>query len=1072
MEKAQPLKIYKAAAGSGKTYTLAAEYIRLLVEDPSCYSRILAVTFTNKATTEMKERILGQLYGIAHGLKDSDDYLETIQKALNKPYVEQNLPPAWNEETIRQNAKTALASMMHDYGRFRIETIDSFFQSIVRELAHELDLTANLRVEINTDEALENAVEAIIDETVQKPDLMHLLLEFVMERIENDRAWQVAKDMKSFGFNIFNEEFLRRNVEVRQALSDVERLKQLKAKLYGLIEQHRNARISIGLDFLRKTEALGLSATDFSRGNDIFGFFTTISKGTSPCISKTMYERSENADVWVKKGVTKHLGIIATELIPILQNAIKELTEGIREVNTAEVALQHLDDLMLVGYIDRKVREMNADANRFLLADTAHFLHEMMDGSDVPFIYEKAGVRFTHIMIDEFQDTSRLQWENFRPLIKNAIDSGGDALVVGDVKQSIYRWRGSDWRTLNDMGKNKDFGHMSEIIPLDTNYRSDERVVEFNNAFFEAGTEYLSNTFQVKTGDAAGDLKHAYSGLRQKVKNSNKGQGFVSINCIREVPEGTTLQDLELEQLTECLRDLFDNGVKESDIGILVRAKESISLIVKHLSEQMPDMAIVTEEGFLLSSSMAVETIVMALRMVRTPDDRYVKGMLAYYYQNTTKTGKSIDEVMGCNDEQLMALLPKAFTDALQQMSTLPLYTLCERLCHIFKMDEMKGQEAYLFYFFDKVSEYLSNHSSDLGEFIAYWDETLNAKPIPNTTTDGIRIMTIHKSKGLQFHTVLFPFCEWEFDGRASNLLWCEPQDAPCNQLPLLPVNYTKKTCESGFHQDYTEELLRNYVDNLNLAYVALTRAEHNLCIITGCKQKASINANTLICQSIQAMKGSTEDLYTYVSGEIVPSKNVSDEQKEQTENRLLQAPEPVESAFIYRDSQLDFRQSNKSLRFIRGNEETATTAYMTRGNLFHYLLSLINAADDVEKALRQMDSEGLFESDLQRKDILFLARKSLSQSETARWFDPSWTVINEATILAHDEQGKSYEKRPDRVITNGSETIVIDYKTGRHNDDYAEQVQNYMHLLQQMGYANVSGYLWYVEDGFVQPIK
>lgn len=417
------LKVYKASAGSGKTFTLAAEYIKLLVQNPMNYRHILAVTFTNKATAEMKMRILSQLYGLYNNgqdapLPESNDYLEEIRK--DEEIRQMNL----SDKEIRRRCGIALKSMMHDFSRFRIETIDSFFQSVVRELAHELNLTANLRVDLKDAQVLSEAVKQMIDELQDGSEVFRSVFDFIQEKIEASKNWHIDAELEDFGRNIFNEQFLQCERSVRAKLSDLKSLREYKQKLYQLRNETQATLKALGQEFLEHCTHAGITTDDFKgKSRSIFGFFEKLANGDLPNVTATVKKHVDDPDAWADKSHPEVRAMAETTFMPLLERTLKELATGIVILNSVKVVSQHINHLMLINTVDEKVRQLNSDANRFLLADTAHFLRDLICGSDIPFIYERTGTQFHHIMIDEFQDTSSLQWENFKPLLLNSLSA-------------------------------------------------------------------------------------------------------------------------------------------------------------------------------------------------------------------------------------------------------------------------------------------------------------------------------------------------------------------------------------------------------------------------------------------------------------------------------------------------------------------------------------------------------------------------------------------------------------------------------------------------------------------------
>ena len=472
------LTVYKASAGSGKTFTLATEYIKLLVMNPMSYRTILAVTFTNKATEEMKMRILSQLYGIWKLLPDSSDYLDHIVEAtgLSAPQVS-------------RQAGEALHQLLHNYSYFRVETIDTFFQSVLRNLARELDLTANLRIGLNDYQVEEQAVDQLIDSLTHTDVMLQWILKYIMETISDDHSWNIIGQVKQFGRTIFRDCYKEKSGELSKLIHQKDFLSNYMSQLRQIRSDALQHMKKIGDHFFDILEAEGLSDTDLSYGKSgVASFFRKLQNGifNEGIIGSRVTDCLEGASKWCSKKNDRADFIQAladSTLIPILQQAIAEQPRQWKLYKSADLTLRHLNQLRLLDSIGEKVREMNDEANRFLLSDTQQLLHSLIKDSDSPFIFEKIGTRLEHVMIDEFQDTSTVQWQNFKVLLQECMSHvDTENLIVGDVKQSIYRWRSGDWRLLNDIKSQFPYPELQlDIRTLDTNYRSQRNIITFNN---------------------------------------------------------------------------------------------------------------------------------------------------------------------------------------------------------------------------------------------------------------------------------------------------------------------------------------------------------------------------------------------------------------------------------------------------------------------------------------------------------------------------------------------------------------------------------------------------------------
>ncbi|MBM6882273.1 UvrD-helicase domain-containing protein [Bacteroides caecigallinarum] len=1083
MEQDPRLLVYKASAGSGKTFTLAVQYIRQLIEDPYSYRRILAVTFTNKATTEMKERILSQLYGIATSLKSSDGYLKEIMKTSDKSVDE-----------IRKAADTALKNIIHDYSRFRIETIDSFFQSVMRNLARELELGANMTIELNNTDVLSDAVDSMIEKLDRMSPTLYWLLEYIEERIADDKRWNVSSEIKSFGRNIFDEAYIEKGVALREKLKDSKFIPQYRKKLQEKRESILDTMKGFNEHFQEILKANGLNPTDLKNGaRGIASYFNKIASGKlSDDVRNTTVEKClEGAENWTTKTSPYKSTIISLAdqvLIQVLNDTESTRMASNKVLNSCDMSLRYLNNLQLLMRIDSEVREQNLNHNRFLLSDTNALLHSIIREGDASFVYEKIGTTIDTVMIDEFQDTSRMQWENFHLLLEESLAQKEGSMIVGDIKQSIYRWRNGDWKILAELDKDRSFRLNSKT--LDTNWRSEANIIAFNNDIFTSACRVLNERYKADEGEDCTQLLDAYSDVCQKTSKNTK-EGYIKLSFLKNSDEHP-YADTTMEFLAREVDSLVKNGIKVNDIAILVRKNKNIPAIADFFDKNTP-YRVVSDEAFRLDASLAVCMLIDGLKYISEPTDKIACARLAVAYQKEIlKKDVDYNTVLLNSVEDY---LPAEFRLMLPEMSLMPLYELLEKLFVIFRMDMIEEQDAYLCAFYDAVTEYMQNNSSELTSFLTYWNETLYAKTIPSGEISGIRILSIHKSKGLEYHTVLLPFCDWKMENETFNhTIWCKINEAdadkePFCELDLTPVNYSSAMAESYFSDSYREERLQLWVDNLNLLYVAFTRACRNL--IVWCKDEQKDTVSRLLRESIDCMKeikmtcnmpepdekdeeANTEEndepiVYEY--GEICIS---SEKKKSDSTNRLVAIPEAVNVKIESLETEIDFKQSNRSADFIRGDEdeeENLRSQYIRQGQLLHTLFASIDTKEDLPSAIERLLFEGVIESAEKAEEIRKVAERALNLDEVKDWYSGEWTLYNECSIIYNDEQGKMQTRRPDRVMMKGNEVVVVDFKFGKKKPEYSTQVREYMSLLSEMGYTDIKGYIWYVYSGELENV-
>jgi len=1039
------LTVYKASAGTGKTFTLTAEYIALLISNPLSYRNILAVTFTNKATEEMKMRIIAHLYGIANNLRSSDAYLGKIMEPL----------PDSNEKLIRQRAKTALAGLLHNYNYFQVETIDKFFQRVMRNLARELDLTPNLRIELNDKQVENQAVDDIIDELDEKSATLKWLLEYIRGNIEAEKSWNVITSIKSFGQKIFKDDYKKHARELREKLGQKNFMSRYIATLRQLKEQKENEMQDIADSFFATLEKEGLGIDDFKKkSSGIAGYFIKLRKKEDLSDGKMRNDTCigclESSEGWVTKTHKDRahiLDVVETTLLPLLIKSEEARPEAWKMIQSVNLTLKNINELRLLNKIEEKVRTLNDDANRFLLSDTQQILSRLIDDNDSPFIFEKIGSRLDHIMIDEFQDTSTVQWGNFKILLKECMSKAETGnLIVGDVKQSIYRWRSGDWQLLNNieqelLSPEKTIG----IKNLSVNYRSAANIIDFNNKFFTIARQLESESSE--------QIAKAYDNLEEDFPPKKKEGGLVRVDLLGK----EDYAEKTLQMISDTVNSLISQGVSQNDIAILIRKNKEVPLIASYFTIHNPGINIVSAEAFRLDSSEAVNKIIAALRVLVSPEDKIAMAVL----------GRQV---------------PDEFLSHTEELRKMPLFKLIERLFNIFRLDEAEDQSAYICAFYDAVSEYVSSNPTDIESLLNAWDQDLCGKTIQSAGVQGIRIISIHKSKGLEFDNVIIPFCDWKME--QNDDIWCIPEEAPFNELPLVPVEFSKKgMLGTIYEKDYYKEHEQNIVDNLNLLYVAFTRAGKNLFVV-GKKDSKDDSRSYLIQQAITKISeekqvgdvsfSSDDDHLSFEFGSLL----IGEKGTKKTDNILETVPEQESVGIESFENKVEFRQSNDSRLFLEGEDEdedsfSGRDSYIKIGSLLHQLFSTIRTTEDIERRLEEFRKAGIiYDDNISEDKLLQLIDKRLQDEKVRDWFSDRWTVYNECTILSVDEAtGKTVNRRPDRVISDGGETIVIDFKFGRMKEAHKAQVKEYMQLLESMGYNNVKGRLWYVYANKIEEV-
>lgn len=1109
------LTVYRASAGSGKTFTLAVEYISLLVKDPENYQHILAVTFTNKATQEMKMRILSQLYGIANSLQSSQQYFNKVKEKTNMP-----------DAVIRNNARAALTLLIHRYNNFRILTIDAFFQQVLRNLAHELGQTANLRVDLNNEEITEKAVDQMIESLEKGQPVLQWISTYINNSIEDDNGWNIIGKIKTFGTNIFKDFYKAHEANLKEQLSNADDFKVYETTLRKRRNDIRKTFNSKARSILNEIKNANLDIPSNYRSG-LYKYLTdsAIAPLTNKPLKAGVLKANESPQNWTSSKCAKadkqQIQTLAAEVLSAqLSELIAYNNDNWNEFQSIQLTLSHLSELRLLHAIADAVDNLTKDTNRFMLSNTQALLKELIADSDTPFIFERIGARLKHVMIDEFQDTSTIQWQNFQVLLANCMAQElSQNLIVGDIKQSVYRWRQGDWGILNNIEKS--FAHQKiRLETLDYNYRSEKRIIDFNNAFWEQCVANTAKEVAQDDAEKAEIVQKAYEDVAQKTHKTTEN-GFVKISLY----PSKSMKEAVLEELIETIKELFNNGYggkNQSKIAILVRSKSNIQDIVNALLQSFGnEINIVSDEAFRLDASLSVNIIVSAMHLLTHPDDVLTRGKLVKLYNQEVlkKPLTDTDLLVSINEsnnidtknidkkerrklatEQQMAKLnsqlPPEYVANRELLLGLPIVDLVDKLFMLFGLDQLEGQSSYICTLYDTLNDFLKDHTADIDDFINEWENSLSSKTIQSDEIEGIRIMTIHKSKGLEFDNVIIPFCNWEMEKKGT--LWCETKNkpAPYNKLPLLPIDFSRdKLIGTVFEDDYKEEHFQNIVDNLNLLYVAFTRASKNLFVFGLRQGKTTLDniakgtppgnrsyaIELALRQVSEQLQGSSlsfpDDIGSEIHfeyGALVPETH--EKEHAVADNPFLIKPDKHIVSIATYPQAATFKQSNKSIEFVKGEDVDPSdrTRYIKIGNVLHQLFSTIYTTADIPAQLNELEQQGIIYNDeITSAQLRTRIEDAITNPQVQEWFSKRWQLYNECTILEYNKDTNEMEEhRPDRVMTNGKEFVVVDFKFGKEREEYKKQVQQYMEILIRMGHKKVSGYLWYVVKNNVVEVK
>jgi ATP-dependent exoDNAse (exonuclease V) beta subunit len=1042
------LSVYRSSAGSGKTRTLAKAYIKLvLVGPPDAFTHVLAVTFANKATQEMKERVLQYLAEFAAGRTNP---LGDELKAELRLSAQQ----------LQSRSSAVLSLILHRYSQFSISTIDAFFQRIIRAFTREAGLLGNFRLEVDNDLVLDEVIDALMDELGPgRPELTNWVVQFARNKLSEGASWNIHQDLKAFTRQIFNEDFKAVEQEILATTNDahVHTLAILRAEVERF-ETFMKVKADEALAIL---VAEGLSVYDF-HFKDIgtaYKYFSEFSaKRYMGTDSQRMQTYLASGSAWAAKGLhhNRMVAVANARLLPILKEMVAYDDQNSKRYLTAYVILQNFYAFGLLADVTRKLQHYKSENNVMLLADAPQFLQGVINKSDTPFIYEKVGAWFHHYLIDEFQDTSRLQWLNFIPLLKEAADQNRSNLIVGDVKQSIYRWRGGDLQLLqHDVSRT--FGkEQVEVHALDTNYRSAGNVVAFNNVFFTEAAPLVSQA-------VANPLPaEVYRDVAQKPLKWPH-DGYVRLEFLEkdEVP----WEDRVLTQLPRWLEQLQEEGVALKDIAILVRKNEEGQRIVNFLLQyqQSPEARpsfrydVVSNESLRLDTAWSVNVLVTAFRFLKNPADRIARAQLAFEL-----AGEASHHLFAAAQKnQLAEFIPEEFILQARYLNKLSLFELTEELIRIFKLGHRPTELAYLQAFQDLILEFSAHEKTDLQSFLEWWELYKGKKSIQvSGTIDAVNIFTIHRAKGLQFKFVIIPFCRWEMDHSWRPQLWVQSKEKPFNELGTVAVTYSSSLAKTHFEQDYIRERTKIFLDNLNLLYVAFTRAEWGLLAFAPQPGKGKSMATTadVMAEVITA----SPELSQHFNGQVLEWGTLKRLSSDIPANNW----DTVElSTYISSDWRKKMVIKRQGREFFDA-EVSDRRLKINVGILLHQVLAQIHYKGGWQKIAEDFFIAAAVHPELQ-DTIRQRISAMMDHPVMSTWFNKQWQVKTEAPVLLPGGR----QKRIDRVLIGKHKTLIIDYKTGEKSGSDAEQVEEYARVLGAMGYPNVSAYLVYLQSNQVEEI-
>ncbi len=1052
-------KIFNASAGSGKTYQLAYKYVRDAIEQPSVYRHILAVTFTNKATEEMKSRILKEIHTLASGCESN--YMQNLCRELHL-----------SEEIIRDRARQVRSKILHDYSHFTVLTIDTFFQRILRAFIKELGLDLNYNIELETTTLLAKSTDALIEQIASDEDLKKWLIKFIGERIERGEKWDVREGILAMGNEIFKEA----NQEAIGVKGMRDKLDGIVRKATGQSNRTRQEIISCAQEAIDLMTRNGITPADFKGKSRSFAFyFQKIASGDLTAYTPTVAQMSTTTDGWCPKG--SPAAPLVTTLQPLLRRICTLYDENFDKWNTTALLRENFRSFALLTDLYEQIKQMCEEQNLMLLSETKQILAEFIGDNDVPFIYEKVGNRFDRFMIDEFQDTSLREWKNFLPLLQNAMAQSEDnsVFLVGDIKQSIYRWRGGDWELLHHEAKNALGRNDTEEKIMRDNYRSLPAVVEFNNnlmARIIAGDNAALNAelnaareqgiLSIEENAAWHDmLKNAYAGHAQNAKRKCTRPGYVTVETYAEEPP-----------VVECICQLLDRGFRPCDILILVRKKSDGAEIADKLlgfKQQNKDprhhFDVMTQEALIIGSAPVSGFIAASMSLTINPDDKLNRAVYNRFLN------RPFDQALDDDERQFFISL-----------SILSPEEAFERIVIRHSLEEDRQQTAYLQAIHEQIIAFSANKVADIPLYLKWWEEQGSSKSLSiEESRETIEISTIHKAKGLEKPAVIIPYCQWTMDPRTNSIVWAKGT-GNASEIGRFPVKYKKQMMESDFAKSFYHEKLFSHIDNINLLYVALTRAAESLHIFV--PRKDSNRVSNLILNHINDPM-TFEDVAAPDADRMTPIRPSWDELRQTTtdEGNIRyelgepSAPEPFKESKDdstrhvilehYRTSEAELRLSLPSERYIEEMDNIRSPRDF--GIMMHKAFQEAETTDDIREAIRQMTLDGLLNRQ-EADTLLSKLEEVMCTPMVADWFSGTWSDIRtENDIIL--PQGST--RRPDRVMIRRGEAVVVDYKFGNQpTEANRRQVRDYLSILRRMGYTPCTGYLWYVLRGEIQKVE
>ncbi|WP_150451655.1 UvrD-helicase domain-containing protein [Arenibacter lacus] len=1032
-----PYKIYNASAGSGKTYTLAKEYLKIILSSDlnKSYRNILAITFTNKAVNEMKQRILGSLFifGRARVETEIPYMLLDISKELNVEVA-----------ILQKRAKQALKEILHNYAFFDVSTIDKFTHRLIRTFAKDLKLPQNFEVVLDTDGLLDEAIAKLINKAGSNKELTKVMIDFALEKIDEDKSWDISFDLHKVGKLLFNENHLPhlKKLEGKQ-IHDFQKLKTTLSQNIKVLEEQI---LKDAQDILAIIERNGLEFKNF-RSGWFPKFIQKIASGDLKMDFKSGWKQNFDSEPLYTKTCPEDIKLILDGLHSEFNEHFQHIKENHTAASLMRNAYKNLVPLTVLNAIQQEIKTLELERDLLPISSFNSLISNEIKDQPAPFIYERIGEKYRHYFIDEFQDTSQMQWNNLTPLIGNALESEdalgkiGSLMLVGDAKQAIYRWRGGraeQFLNLINLDENP-FVYPPLTANLPANYRSHEEVIKFNNDFFTRTSEFLENSTYNKL----------FIEGNQQAYNSKK-DGMVQLSFIENNEEDLNQNELYCQAVWNSLQQILEKKYSLKDICILTRKKKDGIVIADFLMQQ--NIPIISSETLLLNSNPKVRFLINLLRYSLQPDDLEISfELLSFLFEDE----KNLNQLIQTHLKEVDSLLKNQYGFKLEELRQSSVYDGLEQA--IKKFDLAESSDAYITYLLDVVQEVEQKEGANSQVFLAHWEKKKDSLSITAPeNVDAVQIMTIHKSKGLEFPIVIFPFANSNIYEEIDPKLWIPVPEHSFNGFPELLINKNKDVLTYGAMAEaiYEEEQHKLELDAFNLLYVALTRAEKGLYIISkkdlDAKNVHKTNYYSGLFIHYLREKGLWEDnKLTYQFGEL----EAADGNENATDSQ-----ENIPYLYSYKDRP-EFRILTKSGALWDTTRETA----INKGNLVHLIMGQINGKEDIAPAVTGAVKNGSLSQD-DEPEILEKVTGIVMHPKLSRYYGKDLEIRNEQEILTQD--GKIL--RPDRIVLNGKQATIIDYKTGMKNEAYHQQLYVYAAALEGMGYEIENKILVYINEDII----